>query len=50
MNTIKKMWWLFAIVAVAMVYWKRDDVKGLFGKKEDESAKTDDFQQTSEEI
>jgi hypothetical protein len=41
MNMIKKMWWLFAVVAIAMVYWKWADVKGLLGKK-DETGKTDD--------
>ena len=48
MNMIKKLWWLFAVVAVAMVYWKWADVKSLIGKKEDETAKTEDFTETEE--
>jgi hypothetical protein len=48
MNMIKKMWWLFAVVAVAMVYWKWSDVKGLIGKK-DETGKTPDSDETLEE-
>lgn len=48
MNTIKKMWWLFAVVAIAMVYWKWADVKSLLGKKE-ETAKGEDFAEQNEE-
>lgn len=42
MTMLKKMWWLFLLVAVALIYWKWSDVKGLFGKKE-EAPKADDY-------
>lgn len=43
---LKKMWWLFLLVAVALVYWKWSDVKGLFHKG-DTTPKGSDFSDTT---
>ena len=41
MRMLKKMWAVFLILAVVLVWWKWSDVKALFSKGE--SSKTDDF-------
>ena len=49
MNMLKKMWAVFLILAVVLIWWKWSDVKALFGKKE-ESAKVDDTDEIDESL
>lgn len=45
MRMLKKMWAVFLILAVVLVWWKWADVKALFSKG---TAKTDDYQSNEE--
>lgn len=44
---LKKMWAVFLILAVVLVWWKWADVKALFSKGE--TPKGDDFEDVSTE-